>query len=40
MPIAQQAQKLGFQIAGALERRTEQEQSRREQFYEDEAGNV
>ena len=40
MPIAQQAQKLGFQIAGALERRTEQEQSRREQFYEDEAGNL
>ena len=40
MPIARQAQKLGFQIAGALERRTEQEQSRREQFYVDEAGNV
>ena len=39
MPIAQQAQRLGFQIKGELERRADREQSRREQFYEDEAGN-
>ena len=40
MSLSQQAQRLGFPITGALTRRSERERSRREQLYEDEAGNL
>lgn len=40
MSLSRQAQRLGFPITGALTRRSERERSRREQLYEDEAGNL
>jgi hypothetical protein len=40
MPIKQQAQMLGFQVAGQLVRRRDKERSARDQVYEDAAGNA
>ena len=40
MPVVQQAQMLGFQVAGQLVRRRDRERSARDQVYEDAAGNA
>ena len=40
MPIMQQAQVLGFKVAGQLVRRRDKEHSARDQVYEDAAGNA
>lgn len=40
MPIVQQAQRLGFKVAGQLVRRRDKERSGRDEYYEDAEGNT
>ena len=40
MPIMQQAQMMGFKVAGSLVRRRDKERSGRDEYYEDAEGNA